>query len=145
MAQMLSVMETKLTRNAHPMPVQCWPTVCDDGPTVTQFGTVPLVCGERGSSSTLSSTLCLFREINQFHHAWLMVCHLRISPLPANMRRWPNIGLLLAHCLRRCFSSNPTLGQRLMFSWLPPPPPRSSPLPPPARHGLTGQESRRGD
>ena len=34
---------------------------------------------------------------------------------PANMRRYPNVGLLLAHRLRRWPNSKPTLGQRLMF------------------------------
>ena len=37
---------------------------------------------------------------------------------PANMRRWPNVGLLLAHRLRRWPNSKPTLGQRLMFAGL---------------------------
>ena len=37
-------------------------------------------------------------------------------PYPANMRRWPNFGLLLAHRLRRWSNSKPTLGQRLMFA-----------------------------
>ena len=35
---------------------------------------------------------------------------------PANMRRWPNVGLLLAHRLRRWPYSKPTLGQRVMFA-----------------------------
>ena len=35
---------------------------------------------------------------------------------PANMRRWLNVGLLLAHRLRRWPNSKPTLGQRLMFA-----------------------------
>ena len=35
---------------------------------------------------------------------------------PANMRRWPNVGLPLAHRLRRLPNSKPTLGQRLMFA-----------------------------
>ena len=33
---------------------------------------------------------------------------------PANMERWPNIGFLLAHHLRRWPNSKSTLGQRLM-------------------------------
>ena len=33
-----------------------------------------------------------------------------------NMRRWPNIGLLLAHRLRRWANSKPALGQRLMVA-----------------------------
>ena len=37
-------------------------------------------------------------------------------PNLANMRRWPNVGLLLAHRLRRWPTSKPTLGQRLMFA-----------------------------
>ena len=32
------------------------------------------------------------------------------------MRRWPNIGLLLARRLRNCPNSKPTLGQRLRFA-----------------------------
>ena len=32
------------------------------------------------------------------------------------MRRWPNVGLLLAHRLRRWPNSKPTLGQRLMLA-----------------------------
>ena len=35
---------------------------------------------------------------------------------PANMRRWANVGLLLAHRLRRWPKSKPTLAQRLMIS-----------------------------
>ena len=35
--------------------------------------------------------------------------------IPANMRRWPNIGLLLTHSLRRWPNSKPPLGQRLTF------------------------------
>ena len=35
---------------------------------------------------------------------------------PANMRRWPNVGLLLVHRLRSCPSSKPALSQRLMFA-----------------------------
>ena len=35
---------------------------------------------------------------------------------PANMRHWPNAGLLLVHRLRRWPSSKPALGQRLMFA-----------------------------
>ena len=36
--------------------------------------------------------------------------------IPANMRRWPNVGLLLARRLRRWPNSKPTLGRRLMFA-----------------------------
>ena len=32
------------------------------------------------------------------------------------MRRWPNIGLLLIHRLRRWPNGKPTLGQRLKFA-----------------------------
>ena len=35
---------------------------------------------------------------------------------PANMRRWPNVGFLLAHRLRRWPNRKPTLAQRLMFA-----------------------------
>ena len=35
---------------------------------------------------------------------------------PANMRRWPNIGLLLAHRLRSWPNSKSALSQRLMFA-----------------------------
>ena len=35
---------------------------------------------------------------------------------PGNMRRWPSVGLLLAHRLRRWPNSNPTFGQRLIFA-----------------------------
>ena len=34
------------------------------------------------------------------------------------MRRWPNVGLLLAHRQRRWTSSKPTLGQRILFAGL---------------------------
>ena len=40
-----------------------------------------------------------------------------VEQLLENLRRWPNIGLLLAHRLRRWPSSNPMLCQRLMFFW----------------------------
>ena len=36
--------------------------------------------------------------------------------IPANMRRWPTVGLLLTHRLRRWPNGKPTLGQRLMFA-----------------------------
>ena len=42
-----------------------------------------------------------------------------VEQLPENLRRWPNIGLLLAHRLRRWPNSNPKLGQRLMFAGSP--------------------------
>ena len=35
---------------------------------------------------------------------------------PANMRRWPNVGLLLAHRLGSWPNSKPALSQRLMFA-----------------------------
>ena len=35
---------------------------------------------------------------------------------PANMRRWPNVGLLLVERRRRSANSKPTLGQRIMFA-----------------------------
>ena len=37
---------------------------------------------------------------------------------PANTRRWPNVGLILAHRLRRWPNLSPTLSQRLVFAWL---------------------------
>ena len=37
---------------------------------------------------------------------------------PANMSRWPNVGLLLGQRRRRWAGSKPTLGQRLMFAEL---------------------------
>ena len=53
-----------------------------------------------------------------------------ITRLPANMRRWPNVGLLLRQSRRRWASGKPTLIQRLMFSvkriYHAPPPLRSS-------------------
>ena len=36
--------------------------------------------------------------------------------IPANMRRWANVGLLLVQRRRRWASGNPTLNQRLMFA-----------------------------
>ena len=38
---------------------------------------------------------------------------------PVNMRRWPNIGLLLGQRRRRWTNSKPTLGQRFRFAVLP--------------------------
>ena len=35
---------------------------------------------------------------------------------PANMRRWPNVGLLLGQRRRRSTNNNSTLGQRIMFA-----------------------------
>ena len=43
------------------------------------------------------------------------------SEFPANMRRWPNVGLMLAHRLRRWPNSKPTLVQRRMFAGNPHP------------------------
>ena len=40
--------------------------------------------------------------------------------IPANMRHWPNVGLLLGQRRRRWANSNPTLGQRLMFAGIVP-------------------------
>ena len=39
-----------------------------------------------------------------------------IAYIPANTRRSPNVGLLLAHRLRRWPNINPTLGERLVFA-----------------------------
>ena len=39
-----------------------------------------------------------------------------ITLTPANMRRWPNVGLLLVQRRRRWANSKPTLGQRLIFA-----------------------------
>ena len=39
-------------------------------------------------------------------------------PIPANMRRWPNVGSLLAHRPRRWSNSKSTMAQRLMFAGL---------------------------
>ena len=39
-----------------------------------------------------------------------------ISHYQVNMRRWPNVGLLLGHRRRRWANSEPTVGQRLMFT-----------------------------
>ena len=36
--------------------------------------------------------------------------------LPANMRRWPNVGLLLAQRRRRWANSKPALAQRFLFA-----------------------------
>ena len=35
---------------------------------------------------------------------------------PANTRRWPNVGVLLVHRLRRWTNTTPTLGQPLVFA-----------------------------
>ena len=48
---------------------------------------------------------------------WVNVLYfLGINCIPANMRHWPNVGLLLGHRLRRWPNSKPTLGKRLMFA-----------------------------
>ena len=41
-----------------------------------------------------------------------------VSALPANTRRQPNVGLMLAHRLRRWPNINSTLGQRVVFAGL---------------------------
>ena len=38
------------------------------------------------------------------------------SNVTENMRRWPNVALLLAHRLRRWPNSKPALDQRIMFA-----------------------------
>ena len=43
----------------------------------------------------------------------------REQNLPANKRRSPNTGLMLAHRLRRWSNINPALGERLVFAGLP--------------------------
>ena len=40
----------------------------------------------------------------------------RVEADPANMRRWPNVCLLLDRRRKRWANSEPTLGQRLMFA-----------------------------
>ena len=40
----------------------------------------------------------------------------KLSYAPANIRRWPNVRLLLAHRLRRWPNSKPTLSQRTIFT-----------------------------
>ena len=47
---------------------------------------------------------------------WLCKQFIRSLSFLANMRRWPNVGLLLAYRLRRWPNRKPTLGQRLMFA-----------------------------
>ena len=42
--------------------------------------------------------------------------HQATAPYPANMRRWPNVGLQLGQRRRRWANCKPTLGQRLMFA-----------------------------
>ena len=39
-----------------------------------------------------------------------------LTTTPANTRRWPNAGLLLAHRLRRWTNNSPALGQRIVFA-----------------------------
>ena len=58
---------------------------------------------------------------------WILLLFPRPSPLtltrwffrgyPANMRRWPIVGLLLDQRRRRWADNKPTVGQRLMFAW----------------------------
>ena len=42
-------------------------------------------------------------------------CVVSLAMYPANMTRWPNVGLLLGQRRWRLPSSKPTLSQRLMF------------------------------
>ena len=44
--------------------------------------------------------------------------------IPANTTRWPNAGLMLAHCLRRWANISPALGQRIVFAAIWPHKPR---------------------
>ena len=46
----------------------------------------------------------------------LILVHVTICRSPANMRRWPNAGLLLGQRRGRLAYSELTLGQRLMFA-----------------------------
>ena len=43
------------------------------------------------------------------------VCSLHLSCRWSNTRRWPNVGLLLAHRLRRWANISPVLGHRVVF------------------------------
>ena len=64
----------------------------------------------------------LFIHSNVRQHVCMCACTLSVhwctllSDNPANTRRWPNVGLILAHRLRRWPNINPTLGQRLVFA-----------------------------
>ena len=42
-------------------------------------------------------------------------CQYSLTFIPANRKRSPNAGVMLAHCLRRWPSITPTLGERLLF------------------------------
>ena len=73
-------------RHVHQMLIQCWPTVCDDDPTL---GSCRLVL----PASTARPTA----------HA-------------ANTRRWTSAGFILGQRRRRCGRIGPVLGQRLVFA-----------------------------
>ena len=49
------------------------------------------------------------------HISFVSVHSLRLSCRRSNTRRWPNVGLLLAHRLRRWANISPVLGYRVVF------------------------------
>ena len=71
--------------------------------------------GLRWSSSRTATTL-LYKAKRQY----LLTCKVSrycfLDLHPANTRRWTNVGLMLAHRLRRWANIKPTLIQRLVFA-----------------------------
>ena len=62
-------------------------------------------------ASTVSSSM----RVNKLSWRYLQIRPTSNVVIPANMRRWPNVDLLLGHRRRRWANSKPALGQRLVF------------------------------
>ena len=49
---------------------------------------------------------------------WFRLCNSSLNKkFPENTSSWPNVGVMLGHCLRRCPNITPPLASRLVFPW----------------------------
>ena len=120
--------------NKHETLTQCWADVEDGGPISKQHWVSVSVCWVGiisraaavwftvwfDNSQRLSSARRIRNNVDfvgfwdvPFFARYPKWCQRRT---PTNARRWPNVGLLLAHRLRRWPNINPTLIQRIMFA-----------------------------
>ena len=131
------------TPDIDPKLVQCWPTVCDAGPTLNQlwvcvlgvlsidvlFRWIPQpIDYSRLWFMSLIITLIsvgfvdLYLEHESNVQCWLnagpMCGTLRFLFIPVNMRHWPYIVSMLGQRLWRWPNIETTLRQRIVFAWI---------------------------
>ena len=93
------------------------PNVCDVGPTLCKCYTNVLCLLSKAQKTTryINPMLAQWWNISlTLTQHWTTVY--KVSAYPANTKRWPNVGLTLAHRLRRWPNISPTLGQGLVFA-----------------------------